>query len=136
MYWRIRSEMNSFMEGLVAPILELIVSITIAAFFEMAHIIGSSIGKYGFGFINLGVEALNYSLLIMSFLDMVRNLYIGYSKPGRTLFMVMGEFLSLSLMYSIFIQLAPISFAILVLSIIVMIIGIMLRMLEEIPHWF
>ena len=72
----------------------------------------------------------------MSFLDMVRNLYIGYSKPGRTLFMVMGEFLSLSLMYSIFIQLAPISFAILVLSIIVMIIGIMLRMLEEIPHWF
>lgn len=75
---------------------------------------------------------MDISLLLASLIDFARNFIMGVFRPGIAFAHLLGEMLSLSMIYPVIMKYSPVTFVTLLLSIFMFAAGIIMRLYIEI----
>ena len=105
-----RGIINSFVEGLTAPWIELTVSLTIISSSSVFEILQDAIRELFSTSFNTSIMPYPTDLvlifarvlLLVSLLDLARNLVIGFLYPANAFAHILGEFISLILFFKAF----------------------------------
>ena len=136
---RQRNIINSFAEGLIAPWVELVVSLCIVVGSKAIETLSDVLQQLFYQLSNTAsvglavpidfVTVFSFAILVMSIIDLVRNLVVGFLYPGHAVAHIVGEIISLT-----FIAFVPISKGIVMNSLLVvmfLVVGVLFRFYVE-----
>lgn len=138
---RQRSIIDSFIEGLIAPWGELALSLTITlgskvleAIREAGEVLRQALNITSSSSASLSADLISlftFAVLVMSIIDLIRNLAVGFLYPAHTIAHMIGELISLLLLFNALLLLSKSIVANCLLAILFLAVGIVLRFYVE-----